>query len=97
MQLRRLATELTWKNMPRQTLAAISQIIETAGRIGKRRIQDASNKLRIGATKSRLNISVEANRDVKPAYILFHKLHLSKTREEARVPILFTRCAASYC
>ena len=40
---------------------------------GKRRIQVASNKLKIGATKSRLNSSVEAN--VEPASILFHKLH----------------------
>ena len=43
---------------------------------GKRRIQVASNKLKIGATKSRLNCSVVAN--VEPASILIDKLHFIK-------------------
>jgi len=39
----------------------------------------ASNKLKIGATKSRLNSSVVTN--VELASILFHKLQFIKARE----------------
>ena len=46
---------------------------------GKRRIQVASNILKIGATKSRLHSSVVAN--VEPVSILFHKFHFIKTRQ----------------
>ena len=46
---------------------------------GKRRIQVASDKLKVGETKGRLNSAVKAG--AEPASILFHKLHFIKIRE----------------